>query len=171
MARRAAGFDMKVVASDPYVPEGRFGELQMTGVPLDVLLETSDYVSVNCPLTAETRHLVNGEALRRMKPTAYLINTARGPVVDEVALIRALQEGWIAGAGLDVLEEEPPQADSPLLSMTNVVLSSHVGHFSDASMARRPRRYGEEVARVLTGRMPLHLVNPQVREVLPLRDD
>ena len=171
LARRAAAFDMKVIASDPYVSEQRFNELRVTGVSLDVLLETSDYVSVNCPLTAETRHLVNEEALRRMKPTAYLINTARGPIVDEAALIRALREGWIAGAGLDVLEEEPPQADNPLLSMTNVVLSPHVGHFSDASMARRPRRYGEEVARVLMGRMPLHLVNPQVREVLPLRDD
>ncbi len=171
LARRAAAFDMKVIASDPYVSEGRFDELGVTGVSLDVLLETSDYVSINCPLTAETRHLVNEEALRRMKPTAYLINTARGPIVDEGALIRALREGWIAGAGLDVLEEEPPRADNPLLSMTSVVLSSHVGHFSDASMARRPRRYGEEVARVLTGRMPLHLVNPQVREVLPLRDE
>ncbi|MCH8185005.1 MAG: C-terminal binding protein [Chloroflexi bacterium] len=171
LARRAAAFDMNVIASDPYVSEQRFNELRVTGVSLDVLLEKSDYVSVNCPLTAETRHLVNEEALRRMKPTAYLINTARGPVVDEAALIRALQEGWIAGAGLDVLEEEPPRADNPLLSMTSVVLSSHVGHFSDASIARRPRRYGEEVARVLTGRMPLHLVNPQVREVLPLRDD
>ena len=171
VARRAAAFDMNVVASDPYVPEGRFDELRVTSVSLDVLLEKSDYVSVNCPLTSETRHLVNEEALRRMKPTAYLINTARGPIVDEAALIRALQEGWIAGAGLDVLEEEPPRADNPLLRMTNVVLSSHVGHFSDASMARRPRRYGEEVARVLMGWMPLHLVNPQVREVLPLRDD
>ena len=171
LARRAAAFDMNVIASDPYVPEQRFNELRVTSVPLHVLLEESDYVSVNCPLTAETRHLVNEEALRRMKPTAYLINTARGPVVDEDALIRALQEGWIAGAGLDVLEEEPPRADNPLLSMANVVLSPHVGHFSDASMARRPRRYGEEVSKVLMGRMPLHLVNPQVREVLPLRDD
>ena len=89
----------------------------------------------------------------------------------EAALIKALREEWIAGAGLDVLEQEPPAGDSPLLTMDNVILSSHVGHYSDASMARRPRRYGSEVARVLTGRMPLNLVNPQVREVLPLKDD
>ena len=171
VARRAAAFDMNVVAYDQYVPESRFEELGATSVSLEALLRDSDYVSIHCPLTEETRHLFDEAALRLMKPTAYLINTARGPVVDEAALITALRDGWIAGAGLDVLEQEPPAGDSPLLTMDNVILSSHVGHYSDASMARRPRRYGSEVARVLTGRMPMHLVNPQVREVLPLRDD
>ena len=171
VARRAAAFDMNVVAYDSYVPDSRFEEFGATSVSLEALLRDSDYVSIHCPLTDETLHLVDEAALRLMKPTAYLINTARGPVVDEAALITALREAWIAGAGLDVLEREPPAGDSPLLTMDNVILSSHVGHYSDASMARRPRRYGSEVARVLAGRMPLNLVNPQVREVLPLRDD
>ena len=171
LARRAAALEMDVLAYDPYIPESAFQKCGAARVMFGELLQRSDYVSINCPLTAETRHIVSEDALRRMKPTAYLINTARGPIVDEAALIRALQEGWIAGAGLDVFEHEPPSPGNPLLSMDNVVLSSHVGHHSDPSVRRRPSRYGSEVARVLSGRMPLHLVNPEVTERLPLHSD
>ena len=101
--------------------------------------------------------------------TAYLINTARGAIVDEAALIKALKEGTIAGAGLDALEIEPPKPTNPLLKMKNVVLSAHVGHFSDASMARRPGRFGQEIARVFLGQMPINLVNLKVNEKLQLR--
>jgi D-3-phosphoglycerate dehydrogenase len=104
-----------------------------------------------------------------MKPTAILINTSRGPVVDEAALTTALQEGWILGAGLDVLEQEPPDADNPLLGMSNTLLTPHAAHYSELSMELRPRRYGVEVAAVLDGRRPMNLVNGPVLEVLPLR--
>ena len=104
-----------------------------------------------------------------MKSTAYLINTARGAIVDENALIQALQKGHIAGAGLDALEWEPPKPNNPLLKMSNVVLSAHVGHFSDASMERRPKRFGEEIARVLLGKTPINLVNTEVKNKLQLK--
>tara|TARA_B100001750_G_scaffold201843_1_gene176802 strand:- start:282 stop:596 length:315 start_codon:yes stop_codon:yes gene_type:complete len=103
-----------------------------------------------------------------MKPNAYLINTSRGPVVEEEALTNALRNGIIAGAGMDVLETEPPSVDNPLLSMKNVILSPHSGHYSFESMRIRPRRYGSEIARILEGNMPINLVNIEVRERLPL---
>ena len=132
-------------------------------------LVQSDYVSVHTPLNDETHHLIDEAALRKMKRTAYLINTSRGPIVDEAALIRALREGWLQGAGLDVLEKEPPDPDNPLLHMHNVVVTSHAAHYSDQSMQLRPRRYGVEIAAVLDNRKPMNLVNPQVLEVLPLQ--
>ena len=110
-------------------------------------------------------------ALRQMKPTAYLVNTSRGPIVSEDALVRALQEGWIAGAGLDVFDPEPPDSDTPLLLMDNVVLTPHQAWYSDPAMAALPGRAGSEVTRVLTGRMPLNLVNPDVLKKMPLEAD
>jgi D-3-phosphoglycerate dehydrogenase / 2-oxoglutarate reductase len=97
-----------------------------------------------------------------MKPTACLINTSRGPVVDERALVRALQEKWLAAAALDVWEEEPPASDSPLLAMDNVIATPHAAYFSSPAVAQVPRRCGEEIARVLTGQRPLNVVNPEV---------
>ena len=167
-ARRAMGFELNVIACDPYQSDDVFEELGVERVSFEELFMRSDYISCHTPLTSETRHIVNEAALRLMKPTAYLINTSRGPVVKEAAVIKALQEGWIAGAGLDVLEKEPPDADNPLLQMKNVVLSPHAGHYSEESMRIRPRRYGSEVALVLEGKMPQNLVNIEVRERLPL---
>ena len=126
----------------------------------------ADYVSVHTLLNAETHHLINEAFLRRMKPTACLINTSRGPVVDEQALVRALQEKWIAGAALDVRESEPPATDSPLARMDNVILTPHAAYFSSPAVARVPQRCGEEVARALTGQRPLHVVNPEVYQAL-----
>ncbi len=150
MARRAAGFDMKVVASDPYVPEGRFGELQMTGVPLDVLLEKSDYVSVNCPLTAETRHLINAPRLSLMKPSAVLVNSSRGPVVDEAALAAALKDGTIFAAGLDVFEEEP-KIHPDLAAADNAFLLPHWGSTTDEDRHGMTNEAVANVIAALTG--------------------
>ena len=167
-ARRAKAFELNVIAYDPYVSDDVFEELGVTRVTFDELFQQSDYISVHTPLTDETHHIVNEAALKQMKPTAILINTSRGPVVEEAAVIKALQEGWIAAAGLDVLEKEPPSPDNPLLKMNNVILSPHSGHYSAESMRIRPRRYGSEVARVLEGKMPQNLVNIAVRERLSL---
>jgi D-3-phosphoglycerate dehydrogenase len=161
-ARRVAALETTVIACDPYVDDARFAALGVERVALPALAERSDYVSVHTLLNDETRHLIGEAFLRRMKSTAILINTSRGPVVDEKALARALQEGWIAGAALDVWEEEPVAPDHPLLAMDSVIATPHAAYFSTAAVAQVPRRCGEEIARVLTGRRPLHVVNPEV---------
>jgi len=131
-------------------------------VTLDGLAERSDYVSVHTLLNAETHHLIGERFFQRTKPTAILINTSRGPVVDEAALARALKDGRLAGAALDVWEREPTAADNPLLAMDNVIATPHAAYFSSAAVAQIPRRCGEEIARVLTGQRPLNVVNPEV---------
>ncbi len=168
LASRAQAFEMKVIAHDPYLPSGAFEEAGVEPVSLEDLLTRSDYISVHSPKTDETTHMFSDSAFARMKRTAYLINTSRGPVVDQGALVRALEAGEIAGAGLDVLEEEPPPADEPLLGMDNVIITPHSSYYSDAAIADLPVRCGQEVARVLTGRRPLNLFNPKVLEKLPL---
>ena len=167
-ARRMSGFEMEIIAYDPYIDDDAFSDANATSVSFDELLSRSDYVSVHTPLNDETHHLINSDILGKMKPSAYLINTSRGPVVDESALIAALQEGSIAGAGLDVLEDEPPSPDNPLLKMANVVITPHMAHYSDLSMEIRPRRFGSEIALVLQEKKPQNLVNPLVLEVLHL---
>ena len=142
----------------------------MEPVSFDELLRRSDYISVHSPKTDETTHMFGDSAFAKMKRTAYLINTSRGPVVDQEALVRALEAGEIAGAGLDVLEREPPPDDDPLLGMDNVLLTPHSSYYSDAAIANLPVRCGQEVARVLTGRRPLNLFNPKVLEKLPLAE-
>jgi len=161
-ARRVAALEMKVIASDPYVAPARFAALGVEQASLEALAERSDYVSVHTLLNAETRHLIGEAFFRRMKPTAILINTSRGPVVDEKALARALQEKRLAGAGLDVWEQEPVAPDNPLLTMDTVIATPHAAYFSSPAVAQVPRRCGEEVARVLTGQRPLNVVNPEV---------
>jgi D-3-phosphoglycerate dehydrogenase len=161
-ARRAAALELRVIACDPYVADAHFAALAVERVSLETLAERSDYVSVHTLLNAETRHLIGEAFFRRMKPTALLINTSRGPVVDERALIRALQDRRLAGAALDVWEQEPVAADNPLLQMDNVIATPHAAYFSSAAVAQVPRRCGEEVARVLTGQRPLNVVNPEV---------
>jgi len=162
LARRLAGLEVRIIACDPYVDDERFTRLGVERVSLEAVAERSDYVSVHTPLNDETRHMIGEDFLRRMKPTALLINTARGPVVDERALVRALQAGRPAGAALDVWEREPVAADSPLLRMDNVIASPHAAYFSSPAVAAVPRRCGEEIARVLTGQRPLNVVNPEV---------
>jgi D-3-phosphoglycerate dehydrogenase len=161
-ARRVAALETNVIACDPYVDDKRFAALGVERVSLETLAERADYVSVHTLLNAETHHLIGEAFFRRMKPTGILINTSRGPVVDEQALARALREKRLAGAALDVWEEEPVAADNPLLKMDNVVATPHAAYFSSAAVAQIPRRCGEEVARVLTGQRPLNVVNPEV---------
>jgi len=161
-ARRVAAFEMQVIACDPYVSDAHFATLGVERVTLEALAERADYVSVHTLLDAETHHLIGEAFFRRMKPTAILINTSRGPVVDEQALARALQDKRLAGAALDVWETEPIGADSPLLRMDNVIATPHAAYFSSAAVAQVPRRCGEEVARVLTGQRPLNVVNPEI---------
>jgi D-3-phosphoglycerate dehydrogenase len=162
MARRAQVFGLHLIAHDPYV-----SELEITGAGVEPvgfgeLLERSDFVSLHTPHNAETEHVIGAAALGRMKPTAILINTARGPIVDEQALIVALREGTIAGAALDVLEQEPPDADNPLLTMANVVVTPHVASATTRMRPETRRRVGREVAMVLRGSWPLSCVNPSV---------
>ena len=134
--RRLVPLDVRVIAYDPYVPAERAAPLGVEMVSLEDLMAQSDYISVHTPLLPDTRHMINAEMIALMKPTAYLINTSRGPVVDEKALIDALLGEKIAGAGLDVFETEPLPADSPLMAMENVVLVPHT-----ASLRRCHLRY------------------------------
>ena len=161
-ARRVAAFETRVIACDPYVDDARFAALGVERVSLQALAERSDYVSVHTLLNAETRHLIGEAFFRRMKPTALLINTSRGPVVDERALYQALVDKRLAGAALDVWEREPVAADNPLLTLDTVIATPHAAYFSSAAVAQVPRRCGEEVARVLTGQRPRNVVNPEV---------
>lgn len=161
-ARRVAALETRVIACDPYVDDARFKALGVEQVDLMTLAARSDYVSVHALLNAETRGLIGEAFLRRMKPTACLINTSRGPVVDESALGRALKEGWLAGAALDVFEQEPLGAGSPLRDIDNVILTPHAAYFSSPAVAQVPRRCGEEVARVVMKERPLNVVNPEV---------
>lgn len=171
LASRAKAFELNVLAYDPYLTDSVFCEAGVESVSWDDLLQRSDYISIHSPKTDKTHHLFDEDAFRRMKRTAYLINTSRGAVVDQEVLVLALQEGWIAGAGLDVLEEEPPATNNPLLKMDNVVLTPHTSYYSDSAVQELPIRCGSEVAKVLTGRMPQNLFNPNVLEKLHLHKD
>jgi len=158
MARRAHGIGMKVIACDPYVARERVPDY-VTLVSLDELMRTSDVVSVHCPLTDETRMMLGEEKLGLMKPTAYLVNTARGSIVDEAVLDKMLGAGKLAGAGMDVLMKEPPAADLPLLRHDNFLVSPHMAWHSDSSVKDLKRKAAEEVRRVLRGEAPLYQVN------------
>ena len=161
-ARRAKAFGMHVIAHDPYVSELEITAAGVEPVGFGELLERSDFLSVHAPHNAETEHVINAQALSRMKPTAAVINTARGPLIDEVALIDALRRGVIIGAGLDVLEQEPPAPDNPLLSMDNVIVTPHVASATTRMRPETRRRAAREVAMVLRGRWPMSCVNPTV---------
>jgi D-3-phosphoglycerate dehydrogenase len=158
-ARKAAGVGMRVIGYDPYLSSLPAGIQKVT---LDELLQQADAVSLHMPLTAESRHLINEAALRKMKPSALLVNTARGGIVDTAALIRALREGWIAGAALDVLEQEPVPRDSPLLSLPNVIVNPHASWYSDESVPELKRKTAEIAVAVLRGQRPASVVNPDV---------
>lgn len=162
MARRALGFNMKVLYYDSArVPEQVEKELKATYVDLPTLLRESDFVSLHVPLTKETHHLIGEKELRMMKKGAYLINTARGPVVDEKALVKALKEGWIKGAALDVFENEP-EVEPELLKLENVVLAPHIASASYATRSRMSIMAAENIIKALSGEIPPNLVNPEV---------
>lgn len=167
-ARRAKAFGLNVIAFDPYVSELEITAAGVEPVGFGELLARSDVLSIHAPDNAETRHAIDAAALARMKPTAIVVNTARGPIIDEAALIAALQAGTIAGAGLDVLEQEPPAPDNPLLAMENVVVTPHVASATTRMRPETRRRVGREVALVLRGRWPMSCVNPIVLPRTPL---
>jgi D-3-phosphoglycerate dehydrogenase / 2-oxoglutarate reductase len=164
VARKASSFGFRLLANDPYIAAEVGQELGVTLVARDELLGQADFVTIHTPLTPETHHLIGEPELRRMKPSAYLINTARGDIVDVAALTKALQEGWIAGAGLDVVEGMPPVAqDHPLLELDNAILTPHVAWYSEESTAELQQMCAQDVVRVLVrGEKPLSVVNPAV---------
>ncbi len=157
VARRAQAFDMRLVAYDTVHDEGFAAAHGISFVGCDELLQMSDFVTLHLPLTPETRGLIGKRELRQMKPTAYLVNTARGGIVDERALYEALSQGWIAGAGLDVFAQEPPFG-SPLLELDNVVVTPHIGAWTDGAWAAMARQAATEVIRALKGEAALNPV-------------
>ncbi len=162
VARRARGCGMRILYHNRQRVEASVeAALGATWVPLPALLEQADFVSLHVPLAPETTRFIGEAELRQMKPTAYLINTARGPVVDEQAVIRALQEGWIAGAALDVFEQEP-EVPLALRDLENVVLVPHIGSASVATRTRMAVMAAENLVAVLRGERPQHVVNPEV---------
>ena len=166
MAKIAAGFDLRVIACDPFVSQADADPWGVTMVDQETLFKESDFVSCHVPLTPKTYHIIGERDFRNMKPSAYFINTGRGKVVDEKALIRALQEGWIAGAGLDVLEQEPPAPDNPLRKMENVVLTPHYASASERGGVERFKKAGRQLVTILSGRWPDDgLVNPAVKKL------
>jgi D-3-phosphoglycerate dehydrogenase len=170
VARKARAFGLQVIAYDPYVSSWDALEygVELTET-LEALCERSDYISVHVYLNDETRHLISRKQFAAMKRSAYLINCARGGVVDEAALIEALQQGRIAGAGLDVFEKEPVDPANPLLKMDNVSLTNHYASYSEVAWERAQTQLGEEAVRIANGMWPMSLINPDVRNVIPPR--
>jgi len=162
VARKLHGWDLQMLATDPYVEPERAQAIGVELVPLETLFRNSDYISLHCPLLPETHHLVNRENLTLMRPGAILVNTARGSVVDTSALLRALDEGRFAGAGLDVFEEEPLPSTSPLRRHPAVILTDHTAWYSEESQLQLQETAAQEVVRVCTGGLPLSLANPEV---------
>ena len=156
VAKRVQGFDARVQYYDKYpLSRERDEELDLTRVSLDELFQTSDIITCHTPLTRETRHIVDGERIAMMKPSAVLINTSRGPVVDEAALIEALQQGRIAGAGLDVFEQEPVDPGNPLLKMDNIVITAHSAGTTWNTWYRRAEFAYQNMGRVWRGEVPM----------------
>jgi len=160
VAPKAKAFGLRVVASDPFVPQAVMDQAGVGKVEFADLLKISDYISIHSPLLPETHHLFSTEVFRQMKPGALLVNTSRGPVVDEVALAAALDAKQIAGAALDVLEQEPP-VSSPLFGRDNVILTPHTSFYSVESLEELQTKAAEEVVRVLSGQPPRNPVNPE----------
>lgn len=161
-ALRARPFGLRMLAYDPYIEELVMPPYGVEPATLEDVLTRSDFVSMHAPATPEAQAMLTEKHFRMMKPSALFINTGRGTTVDEAALITALQQGWIAGAALDVLETEPPRQDNPLLQMTNVTLTAHVASASARFDPARKRRVGQELALALSGRWPMSCVNPAV---------
>jgi D-3-phosphoglycerate dehydrogenase / 2-oxoglutarate reductase len=163
VAPKAKSFGLHVLTYDPYIPQEVTERAGVEKVEFAELVKRSDYISIHSPLMPETHHLFNAAVFAQMKPTAYLVNTARGPIVDEDALAHALDAGQLAGAALDVLSQEPPTS-SPLFGRDNVVLTPHTSFYSVESLVDLQTKAAEEVVRVLTGQPPRNPVNPEALE-------
>ena len=164
VARLARPFDLRILAADPYVTREQAAAAGAELVPLETLLRTADFVSVNCALTAETRHLIDAERLALMKPTAFLINTARGPVVDQRALTEALRARRLRGAALDVFEQEPADPTDPLFALDNVLVAPHAICWTDECFRDNGRSACRSILDVAAGREPRYIVNRAVLE-------
>ena len=162
VARKAGAFSLKVKAYDPYLSKSEMSLLNIDSMGFDDLVSTADFISLHVPLNEETHHLINAEVFDSMKDTAFLINTCRGDVVDESALINALKTRKIAGAGLDVLSQEPPEAQNPLLSMPNVIVSPHSAFVSHEALTDLAAMSTKAVIDMLEGRVPENVLNPEV---------
>ena len=161
---KAKGFGLRITVHDPYVSREIGEKYGVELADLDYLLRNSDYISIHAALSPQTRHMLGLEEFKKMKPTTYVINTARGPLIDEEALCTALSQGYIAGAGLDVLETESVALDHPLLKFDNIILTAHSAHYSEFSALEIRRRPFEEMSRIIDRKWPRCLLNPQVKE-------
>jgi glyoxylate reductase len=161
IAKRAQGFNMKVLYYDVIRRPDFEKEYNIKFTEMDQLFKEADFITINTPLTKETVHLVDEKKLKSMKKTAYLINNARGPIVDEKALYKALKEGWIAGAGLDVFEQEPTPKENPLLRLPNVVVAPHISSASFETRSRMAEMVAENLVAFFEGKTPPNLVNPE----------
>lgn len=158
-AKKALGLGLNVIVYDPYQKQEVIEADGVKPVDLDTLLATSDYISLHAPLTDSTRHLINAASLAKVKPTCFLINTARGPLVDEEALVQAVRSGKLAGAAIDVLDVEPPLLDHPFLHEPRIMVTPHAAWYSEEAKLEVRRKGAEEVARVLRGERPRIPVN------------
>jgi D-3-phosphoglycerate dehydrogenase / 2-oxoglutarate reductase len=160
---KAKGFGMKVAAYDPYIDDDIFHLLDVEHkYELHDLLSDVDYLTIHAPLTPETRHIIDLDAFKMMKKDAVIINTARGSIIDQKALCEALEQGIIGGAGIDVLESEPPEKDHPLISQPNALVTPHIAWYSEESYEANKIQGMDELVRVLNGSRPRHLVNPEI---------
>jgi D-3-phosphoglycerate dehydrogenase len=155
-------FGMKYIAYDPYLKPGALADLDVKLADMDTVLRESDFLNISCPLNEKTRHLIGEKELRKMKPTAFLMNTSRGPVVDEAALVRALREGWIQGAGIDVFEQEPTPLDNPLFKLENVIVTPHSIALTDEFYTIMWEDITRQIVQMMRGEKPATLVNPDV---------
>ena len=170
VARKAAGFGWRLLVWDPYLDEDEMRRLGVEPVDFETLLAQSDFVTLHLPLTEETEGLIDSGVLAKMKPSAFLVNTARGAIVDSAALLQAVESGQITGAALDVIDDEPPQQDHPLYRTDRILVTAHVAWYSEQAFDDVRVKAVQEVARVLQGELPRNLLNPEVQPRFALRN-
>ncbi len=161
LAEMLKPFKVDLLCFDPYADPARMVQAGARVVNMDTLLEQSDVVSLHCQLCDETRGFIDGEKLKMMKKSAYLVNTARGALIDEAALVEALREKWIAGAGIDVYSVEPTSKDNPLLALDNVICTPHLAGWTKECLARETWGTSDSVIQILKGQTPESLLNPE----------
>jgi len=162
MFKLAKPFGMRHIAYDPYLKPEDVSDVDVKLVDMDTVLSESDFLNISCPLNEKTRHLVGERELKKMKPTAFLINTARGPTIDEAVLVKALRERWIQGAALDVFEQEPTPPDNPLLKLDNVIVTAHAMAFTDHFLNNVWEIIARQITQLVNGEMPDGVVNREV---------
>jgi len=162
MFKLARPFGMKHIAYDPYLKPEDVSDVDLKLVDMDTVLSESDFLNISCPLSEKTRHLIGEKELKKMKPTAFLINTARGPIIDEAVLIKALRERWIEGAALDVFDQEPTPPDNPILKLDNVIVTAHAMGFTDEFLNRVWEIIAKQTSQLMRGERPDGVVNREV---------